>query len=73
MKLFSRKLGDGALFTLHPKRVVLWRRVNLLHATKDGSPVLRGETSWRTINGVAFVLRRSTLLVEFRRRSQWRR
>jgi hypothetical protein len=73
MKLFNRKLGSGAVFTLHPKRVRLWRRVSALHAMPDGGPVLRSESSWRTINGVAFVFRKSTLLVEFRRRSVWRR
>lgn len=72
MKWFSRKLGEGAVFTWHPKRVRMWRRVTVLHANPSGGPVLREEGSWRTVNGVAFVLRRSTLLVEFRRRSVWR-
>lgn len=73
MKWFSRQLGDDAVVTLHPKKSRLWRRVSVTYATKDGSPVLRSECSWRTVNGVVFVLRRSTLFVEFRRRSKWRR
>lgn len=73
VRWFSRKLSDGAIFTLHPKRVVLWHRVNVLHAQKDGSPVLRSESSWRTVSGVAFAFRRSTLLVQFRGRKEWDR
>jgi hypothetical protein len=65
-KLFSRRVMDGAVITLHPKRVVLWRRVTLLHAAKGGKAVLRGESSWRTVSGVAIALRRSTLMIQWR-------
>jgi len=67
MRLFSRRIGDHAVFTLHPKRISLWRRVNLMHAAPGGGPVLRGESSWRTVCGVAIAGRESTLLIQFRR------
>jgi len=73
VKLFTRRIGAGALFTLHPKAVRIWRRVNLLHGDKDGAPVLKGESSWRTVVGFAIVFRSSTLLVQFRRHVRWSR
>lgn len=35
--------------------------VTLLHASPGGSPVLRGQASWRTINGVMLNSRRLRL------------
>jgi hypothetical protein len=37
------------------------RGVGFSHGHRDGSLVLRGQTSWRTVNGVWLNLRRWTL------------
>jgi len=36
---YPRRMGDGGL-------------LGLMHAHKDGSPVLIGDSSWRTVNGI---------------------
>jgi hypothetical protein len=33
------------------KRVRSFRGMGILHANKNGGPVLKGHTSWRTVNG----------------------
>lgn len=71
--LFSRKLGLGSVFTLHPKRVILWRRFTVLHAHKGGGPVLKDDPKWRNVNGFAVTFQNSTLLVMFRRKDKWAR
>lgn len=43
------------------------RRVGFMHAHKDGAPVLRSESSWRTINGVYVNTKWGWLRVLFRR------
>lgn len=43
------------------------KRVGFMHAHKGGAPVLRTESSWRTINGVYLNTRWGWLRVLFRR------
>ena len=66
VKLFSRNLLDNSVITLHHKRVLAERRVNPMHAHRGGGSVLRGESSWRTVCGVAVALRHRTVLVQWR-------
>lgn len=50
-----------------PRRIQMYPRVSLSHATSNGGPVLKGEASWRTVNGVAFYTRKNHVWVLFRR------
>jgi len=52
MKLFTTKpYGGNALVSFRHKRIALWRRFEWLHARRGGGPVLRDESSWRTVCG----------------------
>jgi hypothetical protein len=33
------------------RKARIYQRAGLLHATRTGAPVLKGESSWRTVNG----------------------
>jgi hypothetical protein len=33
------------------RKARIYRRFGFLHALKDGGPVLKDESSWRTVNG----------------------
>jgi hypothetical protein len=68
MKLFTTKpSGGNALVAFRHKRLALWRRFEWIHARRGGGPVLRGESSWRTVCG--FLIQGTTwhLIVQFRR------
>lgn len=41
--------------------------VALVHAQKNGGGVLKGETSWRTVNGIMIRTRNSQTFLHFRR------
>jgi hypothetical protein len=34
------------------RRLRIYRGITLLHSEKNGGPVLKGESSWKTINGL---------------------
>lgn len=42
-------------------------RVGFLHALPGGVPVLKGESSWRTVNGFYFKLKMRSVYVQWRR------
>lgn len=55
-------------FMIHPSRSkYLWRMMGVWHSKKDGSPVLKTDSSWRTVSAVYIRLRTGNLLV-----FQWR-
>lgn len=50
----------------------IYPRLGLLHARPGGGPVLKGESSWRTVNGAYFNTKKyGFIYFEFRRRSKW--
>lgn len=46
-------------------------RVGFMHAHKDGSPVLKTESSWRTINGIYGNILGGYFTFQFRRCLKW--
>lgn len=55
--------------TQHPFFIGDGRPVGFYYSEKDGSPVLKGESSWKKINGVFFNIRslRVFFSITFRR------
>ena len=51
---------------IRDSRSRLYRGLTVLHATKDGGPVLREQSSWRTINGLMLSIDRGTWCWTFR-------
>jgi hypothetical protein len=45
----------------------LYGPIALMHATKDGGPVLRDHSSWRTVCGLLVSGQRWSLMLQFRR------
>lgn len=68
IKLFSRRLGDAAIVTVYNRRTLLR---GIVHAQHGGAPVLKGDSSWRTVAGVIFPFRDSTVLIQVRRWARW--
>jgi tRNA(Ile2) C34 agmatinyltransferase TiaS len=50
-----------------PRKTRLFPWVSLAYATRNGGPVLKEESSWRDINGIAFYTRKHHVWVLFRR------
>lgn len=68
MKVFTTKpSGDNAVVSFQRKRIAVLRRFEWLHAHKGGGPVLRGESSWRTVCGAVIQGTTWHLIVQFRR------
>lgn len=71
--LYRRGFMQPALVAWLPlsaRRHRAYPRVDVLHAHADGSPVLRGDDSWRTVCGVLVRLRRGQLALQWRRWSR---
>jgi len=49
------------------ERPSLYGPLTVMHAEKGGVPVLRGQSSWRTICGLYIVRPRWRLMIQFRR------
>lgn len=54
----------------HDRRQLSYGPVVLLHAARDGSPVLRGQSSWRTVCGVLVSGKTWHCQLQFRRFSR---
>lgn len=58
----------------YEKAIVLYRKrhlpiyptLSIVHAHKDGGPVLRDESSWRTISGIMVNTRWGYAIIQFR-------
>lgn len=62
-RVFNGKRARGI-----PRMVGDGRRIGFMHAHKGGVPVLKTESSWRTVNGVYLNTKWGWVCVLFRRR-----
>jgi hypothetical protein len=63
--------GGNALLSFRRRRIALGRRFDWMHARTGGGPVLRGESSWRTVCG--FVIQGDDSDRAWLRRCSWLR
>ncbi len=69
VKLFSTKQFDSgrSVIWVHRPKYLWYPRAAVIHARANGGPVLKTESSWRTVSGFLFRLRRRVVFVQFRR------
>ena len=66
-KLFNSKIGDyGNAVITYRRKSLTWPLFTITHSTPDGGPVLRDQSSWRTVSGLCVNTRWGHVLFQFR-------